>query len=88
MRFIQEDKHNPKILEVVWMWLPTFIGQNTALLGELDHALAAKFPPPFDVTEDKLDEIHEFVVDYICGKHPIFTGLREYLQAVRGVTTK
>jgi hypothetical protein len=84
MRFIEVDKHNDKILTVAWMWLPCFIGQNTALLGELDHVLSAKFPPPFEPTEEKLDEIHRFVIDWLCDKHKI-PGLWHYLRAVEEV---
>jgi hypothetical protein len=81
MRLIQQDKHNANTLEVVWMWLPTFIGQNTHVLGELDHALAARFPTPLEIGPEKLDEIHGYVIDYLCEKFNI-PGLRQYLEAV------
>lgn len=84
MRLIQQDRHNPQQLAVSWMWLPTFIGQNSQLLGELDHVLSAKFPPPFELTDDKLDEIHRFVVDWICTKIRI-PGLWHYLRAIEDV---
>ena len=84
MRFIGVDKNNDNILSVAWMWLPTFIGQNTQLLGELDHALSAKFPTPFEPTEEKLDEIHRFVIDYLCVKMQI-PGLWNYLLAIENV---
>lgn len=84
MRLIQQHKDNPKILEVAWMWLPTFIGQNTALLGELDHALAVRFPPPMEATEEVLDEIHRFVIDWICEKLNI-DGLWHYLRAIESI---
>lgn len=84
MRFIQQNRDKPKILEVAWMWLPTFIGQNTALLGELDHVLGARFPTPLEVDEAKLDEIHRFVIDWICDKLKI-PGLWHYLKAVENI---
>lgn len=84
MRFIQQNKDKPNILEVAWMWLPTFIGQNTALLGELDHVLSVRFAPPLEVDDAKLDEIHRFVIDWLCGKLNI-PGLWHYLRAVEEV---
>jgi hypothetical protein len=87
MRLIQQHKDNDKILEVAWMWLPTFIGQNTALLGELDHALSVRFPPPLEVSDELLDEIHRFVIDWICGKLNI-DGLWHYLRAIEEVNNE
>jgi len=84
MRLIQQQKDNDKILEVAWMWLPTFIGQNTALLGELDHALSVRFPPPLEVSDKLLDEIHRFVIDWICSKLNI-PGLWHYLRSIEMV---
>jgi hypothetical protein len=84
MRVIQQDRHNPKQLSISWMWLPMFIAQNQQMLGELDHVLAAKFPPPFEPTERKLDEIHRFVIDWICDKINI-PGLWHYLRAIEEV---
>lgn len=82
MRLIQQSKHNPNTLEVVWMWLPTFIGENKQVLGELDHALSAHFPPPVTLSEEVLDAMHEFVIEYLCSKFTI-VGLEEYLTAVK-----
>lgn len=84
MRLIQQNKDKPAILEVAWMWLPTFIGQNTALLGELDHVLGARFPTPLEVDDTKLDEIHRFVIDWVCDKLKI-PGLWHYLRAVEHI---
>ena len=89
MRFIQQDKHNPNTLSVSWMWLPTFIGQNQQLLGELDHVLNAKFPPPIapsseDEMQSLLDEIHSFVIEYLDEKLGI-PGLNKYLSAIKSV---
>lgn len=84
MRLIQQNKDKADILEVAWMWLPTFIGQNTALLGELDHVLNAKFSPPIEVDDVKLDEIHRFVIDWLCSKLQV-PGLWHYLRAIEDV---
>jgi hypothetical protein len=84
MRVIQQHKDNPKVFEVAWMWLPTFIGQNTALLGELDHALSVRFPPPVEISEEVLDEIHDFVIEWVCGKLNI-EGLEQYLRGLEHI---
>lgn len=84
MRLIQQHKDNAAVLEVAWMWLPTFIGQNTALLGELDKALGAKFPPPLDIDDTVLDDIHRFAIDWLSTKLRI-TGLWHYLRAIEHV---
>lgn len=84
MRIVEESKLKPGTLEVSWMWLPTFIGQNSGLLRELDRVLSLEFPPPFDATEDQLDAISEFALGWLFDKHSI-PGLREYLGALKHV---
>jgi hypothetical protein len=88
MRLIQQRRDNPNILEVAWMWLPTFIGQNTALLGELDHVLNAHYIKPMSgnlvVDDHVLDEINDFTINWIVGKLNI-SGLEEYLRAVKHI---
>lgn len=85
MRFIQQHRDNPSVFEVAWMWLPSFIGQNASLLNELDKALTEKFQPPVEVNDRKLDEIHQFVIDWICDQIKI-KGLWHYLSAIERVT--
>ena len=84
MRVIQQHKDDPNVYELAWMWLPTFIGQNTALLEELDGVLVNRFPPPVEITEGVLDVIHEFVIKWICEKLNI-PGLDLYLKGLEHV---
>lgn len=81
MRLVQQNKDNPKMLEVAWMWLPTFIGQNTALLRDLDLHLAKEFPPPVECSEEVLDEMHKSVIEFLEGKLGI-CNLSKYLKAI------
>lgn len=69
------------------MWLPTFIGQNTALLKDVDKALAHVFPPPLEATEEKLDEMHKFVIHFLCEKLQV-CNLDRYLKAIWWVGTE
>lgn len=84
MKLIQQNRHNPKDLEVAWMWLPTFIGENKIVLAELDRALAEAFPPPFELSNELLEKFHDFAIDWLVKKFDI-RGLREYLLALRFV---
>lgn len=84
MRVIQSTRDNQRVFEVAWMWLPTFIGQNTALLHELDSVLRTQFPPPLEANADVLDQIHDYVIEWVCSRIKI-PGLEKYLQAIRFV---
>ena len=84
MRIIGLNKHKAGELEVKWMWLPTFIGQNNHLLQMLDRALQVEFMPPLQATETKLDEINEFVINWLCKTLKI-SGLEIYLRSLEDV---
>jgi len=87
MRLIQQNKHKETTIEVAWMWLPTFIGQNSALLKELDLALTDEFPPPIRATEKNLDEMHQFVANWLSDRLQI-SGLLEYLLSIHYVSER
>jgi hypothetical protein len=82
MRVIQIAKDNA--IELSWMWMPTFIGQNYAVLKELGKAWEERFPAGIAVTTENLDEMHEFTIKWLCGKFNI-NGLYEYLKAIENV---
>ena len=84
MRIVQRSKSDPTCLELSWMWLPTFIGQNVALLKDLDKAMSKEFPPPLELDDVVLDKIHDFAVSWIQEKLKI-AGLDQYLHAARYV---
>lgn len=71
-------------IEVNWMWLPTFIGQNYMVLRELGDAWKERFPNGVKSDETGLDEIHNFTIDWLCQKFAI-PGLKEYLQAIENI---
>ncbi len=68
------------VLEVNYMWLPSWVGMNTTLLTEMGEAVrAATVGKPVDVA---FVAGHEAVVNFITAKHPEIKGLREYLDAL------
>ena len=77
------DYSRAGVLSVRWMWLPTFIGQNQLVLRELQIAGQAKFGGK-EVNDDVIDEIHEWVVEWLCKRFPV-SGLGAYLRAISNV---
>lgn len=82
MRVIQVAKDGA--IELSWMWLPTFIGQNYPILKELGKAWEAEFPQGVTYTPAGLDEMHKFTLQWLCEKFTI-DGLYEYLKAIENV---
>lgn len=71
-------------IELRWMWLPTFIGQNYLVLKELGEAWKKQFPQGVSNTADALDAMHTFTIDWLCKKFPLH-GLNQYLTAIENV---
>ncbi len=82
MRVIQVAKDGA--IELSWMWLPTFIGQNYQALKELGKAWDAAYPNGVQNTSDGLDNMHDFTIKWLCEKFPI-EGLDGYLKAITHV---
>lgn len=74
----------PGVLELNYMWLPTWIGINTPLKQELEAALRTKLVGK-DLTEASIDEAHDLVVDFFSTKFPNLVGLRDYLDSLKFV---
>lgn len=74
---------DPGKLELSFMWLPTFIGQDNRLKKEIEEKLAPDLVGK-ELTEETLDFAHDRVVEFICEKYKI-TGLRDYLDALKFV---
>lgn len=68
-------------LELNWMWLPTFIGQNFAVCKELASVWKGWYPNGFLATEENLQEIHAKTIEWFSKKFNI-EGLDEYLHAI------
>lgn len=81
MRIVTVAKDRDTVLEVCWMWLPTFIGQNTGLQKELLAAMGKRFPPPWAATDDMLDAVHRWACSWLEQRLKIH-GLFKYLDAM------
>lgn len=73
----------PGVVELSYMWLPTFIGMNTVLKKEIE-TLVGPLLVGRPASDDVLDEAHELIVDFLVKKFP-FPGLRDYLDALKFV---
>lgn len=73
----------PGRVELNYMWLPTWLGQNHQLKVELEKTISKEFVGK-ELTEKTLNEMHEMVVDIILKKHPL-PGLFDYLDGLKFV---
>lgn len=81
MLFVQRT--DPGVVELNFMWLPSFIGMNAAVQQEIEKKLSPLLQGK-PMTEDTLKEAHEYVIDFLCQRFPL-KGLRDYLDAVKFV---
>lgn len=75
---------DPGKVELSFMWLPLFVGQDPSLKKEIEKVLSLEFQgKPLD--DEVLDDMHERVLDIVCAKYK-FSGLRDYLDSLKYVT--
>lgn len=75
---------HPGVLELNWMWLPTWIGSNAQLQKKLSKELDGKFIGR-PLTEAELDEINDEVIGYLVEEYPLIEGLGDYLDGLKYV---
>ena len=83
MRVVNPSADNPNAVELNFMWLPTFIGQNPLVLRELRTEMERTFLKQ-QLTDDTLWEMHYTVIAWLESKFP-FEGLGRYLKAIEEV---
>lgn len=72
------------VLEINYPWLPTWMGMNTKLVERLQEKLReAVCGRPMN--EQTMADAHELVRTTLCELYPAFTGLPEFLDAIRQV---
>ena len=74
----------PGVLEVNYMWLPTWVGMNSQLLQDMGEVVRkAVIGHPLGVAETLG---HEALVGFLVKRYPRISGLREYLDGMSAVT--
>ena len=72
------------IVELNFMWLPTWIGMNAGAKKEVENKLKDLIEG-MAITPDNLDRMHEMVIDELVALNPAVNGLREYLDGLKYV---
>jgi hypothetical protein len=72
------------VIELNYMWLPTWIGMNGSLKREVEKKLKDLIVG-MEMTPENLDTMHEMVVDELVALNPAVDGLREYLDGLKYV---
>lgn len=70
------------VLEVNWMWLPTFLGMNATLKAELEKELASKIQGR-QLNDSTLDAAHSLVVTFLEKKFSAIHGMDNYLDGLK-----
>lgn len=71
------------VIELNYMWLPTWLGMNTGVSKPLEDALRMKWVGA-QLTNEVLYTIHLEVIAYLVGHYRI-PGLEQYLRAIEMV---
>ncbi len=81
MHLVVEEE--PGVLSVNYMWLPTWLGMNSAVVNELGASIGPQLVGLG--REEALKKGHELAVEYLVNRFSTIKGLREYLQGVSQV---
>lgn len=77
-------KAGADVLELNWLWLPTFIGMNVTLTRQLETELRPHLTGiPMD--DAGLDYANGIVIQYLTNRFPELIGLGDYLDALKYV---
>jgi hypothetical protein len=74
----------PGVVELNYMWMPTWLGINPQLKKDLEGKLQALLIGQ-PLTDALLDQAHDQVLQFLVQRHPQFDGLRDYLDALKFV---
>lgn len=75
---------NGRVVELNYMWLPTWLGQNALFKQQLESDLREQIEG-LELTERNLDKIHTMVLNYIVEKNQHVEGLFDYLDGLKFV---
>jgi hypothetical protein len=74
----------PGQVELNYMWLPTFLGLNSALMKEIQDVIGPGLIGQ-PLTDETLDRVHGELLDFFEKKFPNLEGLRDYLDGLKFV---
>lgn len=72
----------PGVVELNYMWLPSFIGMNGVLKRKLEKALKEEIEGR-PLSEELLDEAHNLVISFLEKEFPGISGLKDYLDGLK-----
>lgn len=75
------------VLELNWLWLPTFIGINNTIRREMGVVLSDRFKGRA-MTDEVLDEAHSAIRDFLVSRYPAIIGLDTVLDSLKSVELK
>lgn len=81
MRLIVETE--PGVLELNFMWLPTWIGMSHPIKKEIEEKIGEKFVGR-DLNDGTLDEMDDAIIDLLQDKFPA-VHFKDYLRALKDV---
>lgn len=73
------------IVELNYMWLPTWLGQNAQFKKDLEKALRSEVEG-LELNEDILNRIDRMVLQYIVEHNSHVHGLYDYLDGLKFVS--
>lgn len=72
----------PGVVELNFLWLPTFVGANTALQKSIADDITSKLVG-LPVNDETLDYAHDLVVKALQEKLPALRGLDKFLDGLK-----
>jgi hypothetical protein len=83
VKVVHRCHDEPNVVDLNFMWLPTFIGQNVVMLKELKKEIELEFKGQL-LTEETLWAMHHAVIRWLEAKFP-FEGISKYLHAIEEI---
>jgi hypothetical protein len=74
----------PESVSISWAWLPSWLGQHSGYLRQLEKKLFDRFGG-VDLSPETLTQMHDFLCDTIAEDHKDIHGLKEHLQSLEQV---
>ncbi len=75
---------SPGVVELNFMWLPTFLGMDPILRRDIEKELAPMLEKK-EMTDEVLQAASDRAIEFICDRYHALPGLRDYLDALKFV---